>query len=625
MTQIGSQVQAVESGAQSLFSKTKMRFVFPATAACILLGCLLTRPAAGQEPTPAPAPSPTPAQPTTPATAPEPEKHVGGLPILRNADENSWLLNLEYYAPLPGFNRNNRDIDVRNIRFARAWHFSQGWEIQLGAVGFRATGTRTAPSVSPNPPLQRSGAFGMGIGPTIRWNFLQFPCWRLFAEATEDLIYSTTSFPAEGTSYNGYFRGGGGASFKVSELYWLETSFHWAHVSNGRALSENPIWNGRGFSIGVRRTLQGNSPAHQAPSNRKSLLPFLRGADEKAWITSFDYFAPQPGYHRLYRDIDVEDFRVNYAWHYPRGWEFQFGGFTFRASGTRDNPAAPPPFERSDALGAGFGPLLRWNALDFKRWRIFGDLGVDLIVTNNVFPAGGTHYDFFLHGGAGTSFKLNESNWLETSFHWTHISNGQGYQVAINPTWQGYGLTVGLRHTLGPSNVESQSTTDHSWLPITRMADENAWVTNFEYFGPLENLNHFRPDMNVRDFRVARVWHFSSGFEFQLGGLAFPRPIASGFGPLFRWNFLQTRRWRVFVDGEPDLVKSSFFFIPRPRDEYEFYLRGGVGTSLRIHRSYWLEASGRWAHISNSWGGSNADYPSWSGLGASVGLRHTFR
>ncbi len=608
-----------------------MRFVFLTIAASILLSCLLTPSATGQEPTPAPNPAPTPTPASVPsppparAPSPGPEKHPIGLPILRNADENSWLLNLEYYSPLPGFSRNNRDIDVRDLQFARAWHFQQGWEIQLGAVAFRATGTRTAPSLSPNPPLQRSDAFGLGIGPALRWNFLQFPRWRLFTEMTEDFTLSNRAFPAEGTAYNGYFRGGGGASFKFNDLYWLETSFHWAHLSNGHALPENPIWNGRGFSIGVRRTLQGKLAASQAPSNRKSLLPFLRGTDENAWITSLDYFAPQPGYHRLYRDIDVTDFRVNRAWHYPRGWEFQFGGFMFRASGTRDNPATPPPFERSDALGAGFGPLLRWNALDFKRWRVFGDLGVDVMTTNNSFPAGGTKYDFFLQGGAGTSFRLNEANWLETSFHWTHISNGQGYQVPSNPTWQGYGLTVGLRHTLIASNEAQQSTTDKSWLRITRMADENAWVTNFEYFGPLEGLNHLKPDMNIRDLRIARVWHFSNGFEFQLGGLAFPFPVASGVGPLFRWNFLQRGRWRVFVDGEPDLVKSSFFFIPRPRDEYEFYLRGGFGTSLRIHRAYWLEASGRWAHVSNPWGGNYADYPSWSGTGASLGLRHTFQ
>lgn len=49
-----------------------------------------------------------------------------GVPVLRNADENAWLASLGYYSPQPGFDRLNRDIDVDNLRLARAWHFPQG-------------------------------------------------------------------------------------------------------------------------------------------------------------------------------------------------------------------------------------------------------------------------------------------------------------------------------------------------------------------------------------------------------------------------------------------------------------------------------------------------------------------
>jgi len=98
--------------------------------------------------------------------------------LFSGADEVAWVGNVEYYAPLPGFNRQNRDIDVSDIQFIRAWHFLQGWEFQLGVVALAASGTRTQHSFSPNPPPESSNAFAFGIVPLLRWNFLQFNNWR---------------------------------------------------------------------------------------------------------------------------------------------------------------------------------------------------------------------------------------------------------------------------------------------------------------------------------------------------------------------------------------------------------------------------------------------------------------
>jgi hypothetical protein len=67
-------------------------------------------------------------------SSPAPPAVQRGLPILRNADERAWVVDVEYFAPQPGFDRLNRDIDVSDIRLARAWHFSSGWEFELGAM-----------------------------------------------------------------------------------------------------------------------------------------------------------------------------------------------------------------------------------------------------------------------------------------------------------------------------------------------------------------------------------------------------------------------------------------------------------------------------------------------------------
>jgi hypothetical protein len=372
--------------------------------------------------------------------------HKTGVPLLRDAEETAWSANVEYYAPYPGFSRANRDIDVSDIRAAYAWRFPQGWELQLGGLFFRAIGNRTVPSPSPTAAQEDSSAVGGAAGPLLRWNFLQFRRWRLFAEAEEDLLITNNNFPSQGSSYNGYFRGGGGISIQLKGPYWLEADFHFAHVSDARELQDNPIWNGRGFSLGLRHAGKPVS-ASPAESAKRSALPILRYADETAWLTTLDYYAPWPGFNRQNRDIDVGTFGVNRAWHFRRGLEFQFGGLGVRASGTRTIDPAPAPVERSDALGVGFDSLGRWNFFQRKQCRLFAEAEPGFTFTNNGFPSGGTQYNFFLRAGGGAALRLNRGYWLETSYRWTQISNAQG-AVPGNPVWQGQGIALALRHAL---------------------------------------------------------------------------------------------------------------------------------------------------------------------------------
>lgn len=191
-----------------------------------------------------------------PEDAPQPAlPNNTNLPILRNANENSWLVSLEYYAPQPGYYRHNRDIDVSDIRVSRAWHFRWGLEFQLDAFFLRATGNRTAPSFAPSPPQEPSGAYGLGVGPVFRWNFLQFKRLRLFADADPDIFFTNHDFPAGGSKYNFFLRAGAGAAFRLTNSLWVESRFLWAHISNGQGIvAGNPAWQGRGVAVGVRYT-----------------------------------------------------------------------------------------------------------------------------------------------------------------------------------------------------------------------------------------------------------------------------------------------------------------------------------------------------------------------------------
>lgn len=327
----------------------------------------------------------------------------------------------------------------------------------------------------------------------------------------------------------------------------------------------------------------------QRAKNEGRGVPILRDADETAWVGNLEYYHPQPGFDRANRDIDVENVRISRAWHFPVGWEFHVSGLFFRASGTRTTDAPPPATERSDALGFGLSPAVRWNFLDFRRARFLGDLSPGINFTNKAFPAGGTNYGFFLRAGAGASFRLSARYWVEVAYYWTHISNLQGIGSG-NPTWRGEGLTLGLRRA---NRAEpSSAMAGGKRLSERPSAKENGWLTEGEYLVRDSGSNAVGSRSGLQLYRVARAWHFTNGLELQFGGLIFPNPGASGLGPQLRWNFLNRERWHLFVRGEPDFIKTGFFFVPLGGDQYNFLFQAGGGASYRLHSSYcWKETT----------------------------------
>jgi len=110
----------------------------------------------------------------------QPEQHRH-IPVFGNADEFALSGNFEYYAPLDGFNRLNRDIELQVTSVALGAHMPHGWEFQFKGLALRAHGYRTLPSGAPSPQIP-SSAQALGAGPLARWNFLQFSGFRSFVE-----------------------------------------------------------------------------------------------------------------------------------------------------------------------------------------------------------------------------------------------------------------------------------------------------------------------------------------------------------------------------------------------------------------------------------------------------------
>jgi hypothetical protein len=373
---------------------------------------------------------------SSPPSARAPQRHV---PVFGGADEFALAGGAEYYTPQPGFDRENRDIDVQLARIAAAAHLPQGWELQFGALLFRAHGTRTEASLAASPPQVASNAAGVGAGPLVRWNFLQFSHCRLFLDAEGDLLLADRPFPEHGSSYDFFLHTGGGISVWMSDTYWLESAFHFSHISNGQGFGPgNPTWQGNAVLIGVRRNFRRDPESRGKPW----LASLFGSADENAWITSVEDFTPLAGLNREVPNFqgDLRVLRISRAWHFPQGFEFQLGASV----------------QKTDAT-FGFGPLVRWNAFEATRWRLFVDGGAELLQSGSpafIIPWPGDGYTGLLRAGGGGSVRLRGSYWLETTFRWAHVPTGIGPGADGYPRWSGQGISISLRHTFRRGFVE---------------------------------------------------------------------------------------------------------------------------------------------------------------------------
>jgi len=365
---------------------------------------------------------------------PDPRRHI---PVFGSADEFSLDTDLQYYEPEPGFDRRDRDIDLQVARAALSAHFRQGWEFQFDVLAIRARGTAILSSSPPIPPPVPSNALAVGAGPMVRWNFLQFSCFRLFIDGQGDLILADRPFPPHGSSYDFFLRAGGGMNIKVSDSFWLESAFRFAHISNGHGFnSGNPAWNGRGLSLGIRRTFR---PYHG--TERRPMPPVSQEGKEKAWITSAEDYWAAPGSNPQNPKVqhEIRALRISRTWPFPRGFELQLGGMV-----------ANPKHVANPNEIAGFGPLLRWNFFQDGRCPLFVDGGADFLQTGSpayVVPLSGVGYNFFLRAGSGASFRLHSAYWLDVSFRFARITTGFGPGGDNYMPWSGLGLSLALRHT----------------------------------------------------------------------------------------------------------------------------------------------------------------------------------
>ena len=183
---------------------------------------------------------------TQPASAP------AGLiarwfPLTQTAN---WL-NVSYYTSMQDYNA----INVEALDLARVWQFANIFELQGRLGAFHAQGSRSdAPWLDDSNSTTSGATFGIGS----RLYPLSVQRMRIFIEGSVEILYTpgSSDFPAGGTGLNAFLRAGGGMQYQLTGRLALEAHYEYAHVSNGAGdVPQNPMWNGRGGGVSIRRSL----------------------------------------------------------------------------------------------------------------------------------------------------------------------------------------------------------------------------------------------------------------------------------------------------------------------------------------------------------------------------------
>lgn len=151
-------------------------------------------------------------------------------------------------------------------------------------------------------------------------------------------------------------------------------------------------------------------PAAPAPAR-----PF--GAAETRWWTVGAGIA-----HDFNGSTDT-DLNVAYTYFLAEGVEFgaEVAGWHFNQAG-------------ENTLGGSATMLLRWHFLISGPWTVYTDVGIGLLVAEDVVPEGGTSLDLMPRAGVGFTRALGDGGVrLQMGLRWHHISNARIHGEANNP------------------------------------------------------------------------------------------------------------------------------------------------------------------------------------------------
>jgi len=127
---------------------------------------------------------------------------------------------------------------MAGVQLGISWFFVDdlSLDVQLEQYGFFQTG---------------EDAYAIGPALLLRWHFLSYETWSLYADAGCGVIYASNPVPFDGSRFNFTPRAGIGASFAITESARLMAGVRWFHVSNANTSTPNPGLNSLEIYAGI--------------------------------------------------------------------------------------------------------------------------------------------------------------------------------------------------------------------------------------------------------------------------------------------------------------------------------------------------------------------------------------
>ena len=101
----------------------------------------------------------------------------------------------------------------------------------------------------------------------------------------------------------------------------------------------------------------------------------------------------------------------------------------------------------SSAVGFGTHLNVQWIIVNGNRWKLCYDNGVGPNLFETPFPLEGTRFNFTTYYGFHVSFRMKDQKWITLGFRNTHISNANIKGEDRNPSFDGFGITLGYEFT----------------------------------------------------------------------------------------------------------------------------------------------------------------------------------
>lgn len=95
-------------------------------------------------------------------------------------------------------------------------------------------------------------AFGVGVGVSMRWHFIQSEKFSLFGEIGVGVCVFDSPVPIDATSVNFTPRAAIGANFAIDATTELSTRIGWLHISNAQTGEQNPGVDTLAFALGLQ-------------------------------------------------------------------------------------------------------------------------------------------------------------------------------------------------------------------------------------------------------------------------------------------------------------------------------------------------------------------------------------